>query len=59
MWVNMANAWGNIVGGLAQVWEWLITPTRILGYTFAPIYILGGSTLILIVGGIIIKEAIA
>lgn len=59
MWANMASAWANIVGGLAQVWEWLITPTRILGHNFAPIYVLGGSTLAIIAGAIIIKEAIS
>ena len=59
MWQNMAGAWANIVGGLAQVWQWLITPTRILGHTFAPIYILGGTTLAVVCAGIIIKEALS
>lgn len=59
MWQNMALAWANIVGGLAQVWEWLITPRQILGQNFAPIYILGGATLAFVAGAIIIKEAIS
>lgn len=55
----MATAWANITLGMANIWEWLTTPTRILGMNVVPIAILGGTTIAVIAGSIIIKEAIS
>lgn len=59
MWSNMALAWANIVSGLADLWDWLITPRQILGNPIAPIYILGGVGLTTVLAMIVIKEAIS
>lgn len=57
VWAGMATAWANITLGMANIWEWLTTPTRILGLNVVPIAILGGTTIAVIAGSIIIKEA--
>lgn len=46
-------AW-ELIMQIPILFTWLITPTEILGYNIAPIYLVGGGTLAVGLGAIIV-----